>query len=222
MRILVVDDHALIREALRGVLDELQPDAIVEEAADGHAAMRLVTEIADLGLVLLDLGLPDADGFAMLQDLRARHPSLPIVVLSALQDRASVTRALDLGAVGFIPKSAQRAVMLGALRLVFAGGIYVPPQILAHPESAGGMRPGTGDDRSLSPDDLGLTKRQMEVLALMLQGKSNKAICRTLDLSEQTVKNHVTAILRAFRVTNRAEAIVLANRLGWDVPLAHV
>src|ERR1043166_1552700 len=127
MRILVVDDHVLIRDALRGVLGELRPDAVILEAADGEAAMQLVADFADLELILLDLGLPDRDGFMMLQELREQYPTLAGVVLSALKDRSSVTRALALGAAGFIPKSASRAVMLGALQLVFAGGIYVPP-----------------------------------------------------------------------------------------------
>src|SRR5581483_1162339 len=173
-----------------------------------HQAMQLVAEHADLELVLLDLGLPDADGFAMLKALREGYPSLAVVVLSALQDRNSVTRALDLGAVGFIPKSAQRAVMLGALQLVLAGGIYVPPEILHREEAPARQISSIRDARSLSPHDLGLTERQIEVLALLLRGKSNKAIGRVLDLAEPTVKNHVTAILKALRVRTRAEAIV--------------
>src|SRR5262245_15892758 len=219
MQVLVVDDHVLIRDALRGVLNELRPDADVLQAADCRQAMRLLGDYPDLELMLLDLGLPDGDGFAMLKDLRDKYPSLAVVVLSALQDRDSVTRALDLGAVGFIPKSAQRAVMLSALQLVFAGGIYVPPEILRREDaSAGQIAPVIRNGQPLSPSDLGLTERQMEVLSLLLRGKSNKAIGRTLDLAETTVKNHVTAILRALRVANRAEAIVTVNQLGWDLP----
>jgi DNA-binding NarL/FixJ family response regulator len=219
MKILVVDDHVLIRDALRGVLNELRPDAIVLEASDCQQAMQSVAQCTDLELILLDLGLPDADGFAALEELREQYPSLPIVVLSALQDRDSVTRALDLGAVGFIPKSAQRAVMVSALALVFAGGIYVPPEILRREETPGKQtQRSISDGRPLSPGDLGLTERQMEVLALMLRGKSNKAICRALELAEPTVKNHVTAVLRALRVTSRAEAIVVVNQLGWKLP----
>ena len=219
MRILVVDDHVLVREGLRGVLDELQPGAVILEAADCREATRFIGEFADLELVLLDLGLPDTDGFTLLRDLRQRHPSLPIVVLSALQDRASVTQALDLGAAGFIPKSAHRAVMLGALRLVFAGGIYVPPEILRD-DRTGSDSSAWRESRLVSPQELGLTARQLEVLALMLRGNSNKEICRTLVLSEQTVKNHVSAVLRALRVKSRAEAIVAASRLKWDVAAA--
>jgi DNA-binding response OmpR family regulator len=129
-KVLVVDDHELIREALRGVLNELAPGAKILEASDGHAAMRLIDEHGDLALILLDLNLPDLDGFAILTDLRERCPAISIVVLSALQDHTNVVKALKCGALGFLPKSASREVMIQALRLVFAGGIYIPPQIL--------------------------------------------------------------------------------------------
>ncbi len=130
MKILVVDDHVLIREALRGVLSELKGDAVVLEASDSRQAMQLVESQSDLNLVLLDLNLPDRDGFSVLAELRERYPSISVVVLSAQQDRSSVVKALDLGALGFIPKSGQREVMMSALQLVFAGGIYIPPEIL--------------------------------------------------------------------------------------------
>jgi DNA-binding response OmpR family regulator len=129
-KVLVVDDHELIRDALRGVLNELAAGATVLEASDGHTAMQLIDEHGDLALMLLDLTLPDCDGFAILTELRERCPAISIVVLSAVQDRANVEKALKCGALGFIPKSATREVMIQALRLVFAGGIYIPPQIL--------------------------------------------------------------------------------------------
>jgi DNA-binding NarL/FixJ family response regulator len=221
MKFLVVDDHALIREALRSVLKELKRDAEVVEASNCGQAMRLVEEHADLDLILLDLTLPDRDGFSVLAELRERYPALSIVVLSALQDRGNVVKALDLGAQGFIPKSANREVMLSALQLVFAGGIYVPPEILIHEEPSvpqpAAKRPAA-DRPHVSPSELGLTGRQLDVLALMMLGKSNKAICRVLDLAEPTVKNHVTAIMRALKVTNRTEAVIAVNELGWDLP----
>ena len=134
MKILVVDDHALIREALRGVLLELKPEAGVIDASSCREALELAqANAAELDLVLLDLGLPDGDGFDTLGELRDLYPAVAIVVLSAAKDRDSVTKALDLGALGFIPKSASRAVMVSALQLVFAGGIYVPPEISTAP-----------------------------------------------------------------------------------------
>jgi DNA-binding NarL/FixJ family response regulator len=221
VEILVVDDHALIREALRSVLREVKSDAIVLEAASCSQAMRVIAEHPNLALILLDLNLPDRDGFSVLTELGERYPAISVVVLSAQNDRASVARALDLGALGFIPKSGQREVMLGALQLVFAGGIYIPPEILARDGPSarqGDEKPPIASRPTVSPADLGLTERQVDVLSLMMQGKSNKAICRVLDLAEPTVKNHVTAILKALKVSNRTEAVIAVGELGWKFP----
>ena len=222
MKILIVDDHALIREALRGVLREIGEDSTILEAANGHQAMRLVERHPDLTFILLDLALPDRDGFVVLTELRATWPAISVVILSASNDRDSVMKALDLGALGFIPKSGQREVMLNALRLIFSGGIYIPPEILARPtaapEPAAVAPPREPIPAGKTPTELGLTQRQLQVLALMMRGKSNKAICRTLDLAEPTVKNHVTAILKSLNASNRTEAVVAAGALGWELP----
>lgn len=212
MKILVVDDHVLIREALRGVMKELVGEAAIVEAPDSRQAMQRIAEHPDLDLILLDLNLPDRSGFDMLAELRERHPAISVVMLSACNDRDDITKALDLGALGFIPKSAPREVMLSALKLIFSGGIYVPPEILSRVHAAPSVQPRAGPPPSLA--EIGLTERQMDVLALMMQGKSNKAICRTLDLAEPTVKNHVTAILKALKVSNRTEAVIAAGALG--------
>jgi DNA-binding NarL/FixJ family response regulator len=217
MKILVVDDHLLIREALRGVLKELRSDAAVLESADSGQAMQLIAEHADIGLILLDLNLPDRDGLSVLAELRERYPATSVVVLSAQQDRGSVVKALDLGALGFIPKSAEREVMRAALELVFAGGIYIPPEILSRQEP---VLSQSIPQPPVPPRDLGLTERQLEVLALMMRGKSNKAISRVLDLAEPTVKNHITAILRTLKVTNRTEAVISVIESGWELPPA--
>jgi DNA-binding NarL/FixJ family response regulator len=213
MKILVVDDHALIREALRGVLKELKDVAVVIEAPDSRRARQCIKEHPDIELILLDLKLPDGNGFDLLAELRQGHPEVSVVILSASSDRDEIARALEYGALGFIPKSASREVMLSALELIFAGGVYVPPEIL------GGQHPATANrSRSppppKSPGELGLTERQMDVLTLMMEGKSNKAICRALDLAEPTVKNHVTAILRALKASNRTEAVIAAGAIG--------
>jgi DNA-binding NarL/FixJ family response regulator len=223
MKFLLVDDHTLIREAVRGVLRELDKGAAILEAPRWGEAARLLAEHPDLSLLLLDLGLPDRDGFVALGEARARHPKVPIVILSGSCDRASVEKALALGAVGFIPKTGEREVMLSALRLVFSGGVYIPPEILVHPEPPLAVAPPPAIRRAAgstaaSPADLGLTARQVEVLALMMRGKSNKAICRILDLAEPTVKNHVTAILKALKASNRTEAVIMVGALGWELP----
>src|SRR5262245_18389108 len=218
MKILVVDDHVLIREALRGVLRELKGEAaVVIEAPDAREALQQLDENPDVELVLLDLGLPDRDGFEILVELGQRHPTISVVVHSAHQDRDRVLKALDLGAVGFIPKSARREVLLGAFNLIFSGGVYIPPEILdRHPPAAAAQGAPAAPKRKVSAAELGLTERQMEVLALMMRGKSNKAICRALDLAEPTVKIHVSAVLKALKAANRTEAVMAAAALGLE------
>ncbi len=213
MNVLLVDDHALIREALRGVFTEIAAGASLLEACDCRTALQLLVAEPDIQLALLDLKLPDGDGMTLLREFRERHPTIAVVVLSAHNDRELVLRALEAGAVGFIPKSASRPVMVHALRLALAGGTYIPPEALARPPLG-----NTREEVRPTPAELGLTHRQLEVLALIMQGKSNKWICRSLDLAEATVKHHVTSILKALNVTNRTEAVVAVAALGWDLP----
>jgi len=215
MKILLSDDHALIREAVRGVLRQLVPDASVLEACDGRRTVELIEANPEIDLVLLDLNLPDRDGLALLGDLRARYPAMSVVVLSAFQDQSTIRQVLRLGALGFIPKNTELDVMLGALRLVFAGGIYIPVEVLdqpALPPTSNGK--AHVDLRRRLPPGLALTERQIEVLALLMEGKSNKAISRQLDVAEHTVKNHITAIFKALRVTTRMEAVTAVGRLA--------
>jgi DNA-binding NarL/FixJ family response regulator len=223
MKFLVVDDHELIREAMRGALKQIDGDAAILEAAETREAMRLIEGHADLDLILLDLNLPGRDGFSVLVELRSTHPSIAVVVMSAQQDHDSVVKALNLGALGFIPKSAPRKVILSALQLVISGGLYIPPQALSQDPSQFSLKPKPPVHLSIeqptaAPSDLGLTERQVDVLALMMQGKSNKAICRVLDLTEPTVKSHVSAILKALKVSNRTEAVIAVSELKWKLP----
>jgi DNA-binding NarL/FixJ family response regulator len=220
MKILLVDDHVLVREALRRVINELRADARILEAADCHQTYQLVEAHRDLDLILLDLTLPDGDGFALLAELRERCPSVAIVVLSASNDRRDITKALDIGALGYIPKSSSRDIMHGALQLIFSGGIYIPPEFRTGrehaPQYSAPEQTTANLERALPPRH-GLTPRQIEVLALLIQGKSNKSIARLLGLAEPTVKNHVTAIFKVLDVSSRAEAIVKLARAGWNV-----
>jgi DNA-binding NarL/FixJ family response regulator len=217
MKFLVIDDHALIRDAMRGVLKELQDGAIVLEAASSRQAMDLIQQHPDLALILLDLKLPDRDGIDALVEVRELYPAISVVMLSAFNDRENVVRALDNGALGFIPKTDSREVLLGALRLILAGGTYIPPEILNTGPALTGASDRSATPRRPSPVELGLTERQVEVLALMMQGKNNKLICRALNLAEPTVKNHVSAILKALGVTNRTEAVLAVAALGWEL-----
>lgn len=210
MKILIADDHALFRDGLRYVLARLGDDAAeIFEAKDGAEALALVAAHPDLDLVLLDLAMPGMDGIAGLRALRARSPSMPVVILSASEEPADIRLALDRGAMGFIPKSSSSEVMLSALRLVLAGGVYLPPAFLDR------SRAGKGPVVSATPslENLGLTARQTDVLRLLGQGKSNKEIARALELAEGTVKLHVSAVLRALDAVNRTQAVVAAARL---------
>ncbi len=214
MKILVVDDHALVREGLRHVLQELDEGNVeIVEAATCAAAFTNAERHPDLDLILLDLQMPDMDGIRMLDELGRRHADIPVVVVSAADELGMMRAAFDHGAVGFIHKSVLSDVLVSALRLVFAGGVYVPPQMLDASSRAAPapMRPLSAAPGAQIPD---FTERQQEVLQLVLQGKTNKEICRILTLAEPTVKVHVSAILRALGVQSRTQAVLAANRLG--------
>jgi DNA-binding NarL/FixJ family response regulator len=217
VKILIVDDHHLIREGMRPVLKQLAPEgesAEVLEAASFQSALGVAGEHPDLDLVLLDLHLPDVTGFAALADLQERHPSLPVVVVSGEDDPQLVRMALDHGALGFIPKSSTSQVILNALRLVLSGGTYLPREVMSAP--AAPAKPSELQNASAHKrlEALGITPRQADVLLLLLAGKSNKLICRELNLAEGTVKNHLAAVFKALNVASRVEAVIAAGKLG--------
>jgi len=223
MKILVVDDHPLIRQALRYVLKALDQGIELLEAQNCSEALELTGRHSDITLILLDLALPGSDGFEALRGLRDQHPAIPVVVLSASDQPETVKRALDLGAMGFIPKTSSNEILVGALRLVLAGGVYLPPEVLRRepsgvPSATLAAYPDTSRELR-SPREIGLTERQAQVLALMIQGKPNKLICRELHLAEGTVKIHVTAILKTLNVTNRTQAVIAVGKLGLKLPL---
>jgi DNA-binding NarL/FixJ family response regulator len=225
MKILVVDDHPLMTEALGIVLRTLDPSASLVGAADLATALRLSDGESSFDLALLDLGLPDCSGLDGLARLREARPGLPVVVLSGVNDAKTILAALDLGAMGFIPKTSSRDVLLGAVRLVAAGQVYIPVEALkaasvpalpdATPAPPRAPEKATVPDRgTVRPADLGLTPRQADVLALMLKGHSNKLIARKLDISESTVKVHVSAVLQSLNVTTRTQALIAAMDMG--------
>ncbi len=217
MKVLIVDDHVLIREALHAVLRQVKRDAVIFEASNSGRAMQIVEEHPDISLVLLDLILPDRDGFSVLRELRDRYATIAIIILSSSSGQDTVRRAFTLGALGFIPKTTERDVMLNAIQLVLSGGIYIPSEILDHEEAAA-PRLTNKPTSCNSPKGLGLTDRQIEVLALLMKGKSNKVIAKTLNMALPTVKNHITAVLKALVVTSRTEAVVKVGKMGWELP----
>lgn len=213
MKILVVDDHPLMREAVQGVIARLESGATVLAAVDSERGFAVAAAEPDLDLVLLDLNIPGLAGIPGLKAWRRRCPDVPVVVLSSADDRTTVLAAIAAGAAGFIPKSSPNEVLLGALRLVLAGGKYLPPEVLA-PAAGPGAKAARPAGTTQSLETLGLTDRQAQVLKLLAAGKSNKLICRELDLAERTVKAHISAVFRALGVTTRTQAALAAARLG--------
>ncbi len=203
MKILIVDDHALIREGAAAMLRGLRPDATVDEAGDCAGAIAAACRTR-YDLILLDLQLPDQPGFVALERIRAECPETAVAVVSGQEDRATVLRALDLGAKSFVPKSTDSARMREAFAVVLDGGVYLPGStaLLGAPPAAGAALPWP------------LTDRQVEVLSLVVAGLPNKLIARRLDIAESTVKIHVSAILRELKVASRTQALIAVAKAG--------
>ena len=212
MKALIVDDHPLIQQAVSNVLRGLDPAAEIAVAGDCDSALEIAaTGAPEPDIVLLDLNLPGLSGIPALKRWRARFPAMPVVVLSALDDRQTVHAAIVAGAAGYIPKSSSNEIMRQALSLVLAGGKYLPPEIVAPAEDSRSAVPRRTSPASARPD---LTERQRDVLRLIAKGASNKHICRELGLAERTVKAHVSAVLRLLNVASRTQAAIEAVRLG--------
>ncbi len=234
MKVLLVDDHPLVLAALQAVIQSIGNDTTVVGVDSAAGARTVLREDPEFDLVLLDLALGDADGFDVLVELRAAYPAVPVVVVSASDRASDVIRAIDSGAMGFVPKKSSHAELHDALRMVMDGAMYVPPSMLG---LEFGRRPPTGGDTipgvmrpaaevplgaAASPEphqklpslaDVGLTPRQTEVLSLLLQGLPNKLIARQLNLSVETVKDHVAAVLRALGVSSRTQAVLAVSQM---------
>jgi DNA-binding NarL/FixJ family response regulator len=202
MRALVIDDHPLIHEIVPALLQKALGEVVVATEATLEAGIqRAAAELPDL--VLLDLGLPGCEGLDAIGRFRMEFPQMPVVVFSASCERDSIVGALDAGAVGYIPKTSKPEVMIAALKVIAAGGTYVPREVL---EQAGPAARRRGE-----PD---LTDRQKDVLRLMLKGYNNERIASELAIAQNTVKQHAHAIFTALGVSSRAEALVAAARHG--------
>jgi DNA-binding NarL/FixJ family response regulator len=236
MKVLLVDDHPLVLSALQAVIQSIGSDIRVVGVDSAAAARAALRDDAEFDLVLLDLALGDADGFDVLAEFRSTYPAVPVVVVSASDRTSDVIRAIDGGAMGFVPKKSSHAELQHALGLVMTGSMYVPPHMLGLPFGRGlgtagldpaAMRPAS--DSAAMPlgaaarpephqkvptmKDIGLTPRQSEVLSLLLQGLPNKLIARQLNLSVETVKDHVAAVLRALGVSTRTQAVLAVSQM---------
>lgn len=209
MKILVVDDHALVREGLRQVLKGLDEAVLVLEAGTCQEAFWLADRHGDLDMLLLDHQLPDMRGIDALDSLGEKHPELPVVMLSGSIDPQLELRALAAGAAGYVNKGGGSLDMLRVLRAVLAGDGPVRSDGSAATDLA--AAPAEAAHREPLP----LTRRQQQVLALLMDGCSNKDISRELAISEETTRDHVSAILRCFGVQSRTQAVLVATRLGY-------
>lgn len=214
MRILLVDDHALFREGMSHVLKNMPEAPEVIEAGSADEGLFLAQEKKPLDLVLLDLHLPETDGFTVLARLHHSYADLAVIVLSASEDFLDAKKSLDLGAMGYIPKSATSQIMLGAIRLVLSGGIYLPPLLLSQWHNSSAPAITSSSREASAADSESITARQHDVLRLLAVGKSNKEIARDLGMAEGTVKIHITAIFRALAVVNRTQAVLTAKKMG--------
>ncbi|SDG78310.1 response regulator [Propionivibrio dicarboxylicus] len=210
LKLLIVEDHALVREGLAQTLRQLESDVTVLEAADCDIASQRLQESGSVDLMLLDLGLPRLDGLSYLATLHKRYPDMPVVILSAFDDAATVGKAMRAGAAGFVSKTYSSERLLEALREVLAGR----PLASAGLALSTVVTPKSAAARKIDPSEIGLTGRQIEVLRLMAHGKSNRDIAALLGLSEGTVKVHMTAIFKALGVSSRTQAMVTISQNG--------
>jgi len=239
MKVLLIDDHPLILSALKTVIEGLDKEVVVVGADSAAAARLALQQSDDFDLVLLDLQLGDASGFDVLDEFRESYPALPVVVISASDRASDVIRSIDQGAMGFVPKRNSTELLAQALKLVMAGGIYVPPMSLGQEAAAASAAKGQATAQqsklqqiqqealassyqtSTGLESLSLTPRQTDVLALLLQGKPNKIIARELGVSVETIKDHVAAVLKALGVGSRTQAVLAVGQLVQKQPEAH-
>lgn len=204
--LLIADDHPLFREALHGLVVKLYPAAAIYEAESISSLYSLVEDRPYADLLLLDLNMPGATGYSALVHLRAQHPQLPIVIISAYEDPVLIRRALDHGAMGFIPKSVDAKTLSIALQEILMGKTWLPDNLVA---AASALSPEQETANVLSE----LTPQQFRVLQMVSTGQLNKQIAHELSVSEATIKTHMTAILRKLGASNRTQAVLIANQL---------
>ena len=206
--ILIADDHPLFRDALKRALTQAVPDALLFDADSVAALQALVEAHADAELLLLDLHMPGATGFSTLAYLRGQHPGLPVVVVSAQEDPGVIRRAIAHGASGYIPKSASVDTIVTAVRRILDGEVWLPLH------ASGGAGALDADEASVASRIAELTPQQFRVLGMIASGLLNKQIAFELNVSEATIKAHMTAIMRKLHVSNRTQVALVANHLA--------
>lgn len=217
MQYIIVDDHVLVTSAVSMLLEDKDENAKVFTASSSSDALKVIDEEGDnTDLLILDLGLPGVQATELMEEIVRRQPLLKILVLSGSTDRTSIMRVLQLGAAGFVPKSFDPEMLSTAIDFVLKGGVFIPTRLLSDGQREGLFQETTERLRPQTPE-VHLTERQRDVLQHLAKGAPIKRICLDLNLSEGTVKTHVSAIYRAFGATNRTEALLAARRAGYNV-----
>ena len=214
MNALIVDPHPFVHEVLGMILRSVYGEVSLRTATNLEGAIAIAYNDPKPDLVLLDLALHGCAGIEALTQIRAVCPAVPVVVVSAIDNRATILAAFRAGVVGYLPKTLTPMVMAAAIQLVAAGGLYVPHETLEGDSLIPNGKPVDGVVVTAGNAQPGLTDRQREVLQLIQRGYNNRKIARALEISEGTVKQHVHALLGALRVTSRTEAIAATNRAG--------
>ena len=216
MQFLIVDDHSIVTMALEMLLKDFDnQENTVYSANTKEDAIALADQYGETAdLMILDLSMPGVQGTSLMEEIVTAHPTLKILVMSGLQDQQSIVRVLQMGAAGFIPKSLDADLLSSAIGFVLKGGVYIPVKLLNQAQKSGLL---TARESTSEAGSVHLTDRQKDVLELLAKGAPIKRICKELNLSEGTVKTHVTAIYRAFGANNRTEALLEARRHGFDV-----
>lgn len=205
--IVIADDHPLVRGALRQAVEGALKDIAVTEASDFDQLIQLLAAKPETDLVLLDLAMPGMHGLSGLIYLRSQYANIPVVVVSANDNRGVMRRCIEIGAAGFVPKTADRDTLCQAIATVLAGGLCLPPDL----DAGAGPDPETADIlRRLAS----LTPQQMRVLMMLSEGLLNKQIAYELSVSEATIKAHVSAILQKLRVESRTQAVIAASKIA--------
>ena len=213
--VLIADDHPLFRDALKLAVAQAVPGAQIVEADSVHTLFAALDAHPDPELLLLDLNMPGAQGFNALVQARANFPTVPIVVISAREDRRIMQRAIGHGAAAFVPKSASIDLIVAALRAVLGGDTWLPASAT---NSSGDTTPLDQLEVDATARLATLTPQQFRVLSMLSAGLLNKQIAAELDVSEATVKAHVSAVMQKLGVSNRTQAVLLAQRLALDQP----
>ena len=208
-RIVIADDHPLFRDALRLAVQDALADVTIDDAGSLKETLDILTATDDVDLVLLDLKMPGVQGFSGLMLMRAQFPLVPVVVVSGSEETSVISRAISLGALGFIPKSAPVKDMQAAISTVLKGDVWLPEHV------------DLSTQRNAEMDDLAhrlstLTPQQTRVLMMLREGLLNKQIAYELSVSEATVKAHVSAILQKLNVDSRTQAVIAASRIDGD------